>query len=65
MGVREKVTLAQKIVKEAKKELNKEKVEKYRERAKNLLEEIQEAQRTVNLLERQLKNFMKEVDLNN
>lgn len=65
MRIREKVTLAQKIVAQAKKELNKEKVEKYRERAKSLLEEIQEAQRTVNLLERQLKNFMKEVDLNN
>jgi hypothetical protein len=65
MKIKEKITLAQKIVSEAKKELNKDREEKYKERAKTLLEDIQEAQRTVNLLERQLKNFMKEVDLNN
>jgi len=63
MKVREKMTLAKKIIEEAKKEVNKEKEEKLKERAKSLLEEIQEAKRTVTLLERQLRNFMREVDL--
>lgn len=57
------LTLANKIVAEAKKELAKEKEENLRKQAKALLEDIQEAKRTVNLLERQLNNFMKEVDL--
>lgn len=57
------LTLANKIVAEAKKELAKEKEENLKKQAKTLLEDIQESRRTVNLLERQLNNFMKEVDL--
>ncbi len=57
------LTLANKIVAEAKKELAKEKEENLKVQAKTLLADIQEARRTVNLLERQLNNFMKEVDL--
>lgn len=62
---RDKITLAKKIVDQAKKELNKEREEKYKERAKELLEEIQEAKRTTTLLEKQLRNFMREIDLEN
>lgn len=65
MKVKERITLAKKIVDEAKKELNKEREEKYKSRAKQLLEEIQEATRTSTLLEKQLKNFMREIDLVN
>lgn len=61
--MKDKLTLANKIVAEAKKELAKEKEENLKKQAKTLLEDIQEAKRTVNLLERQLNNFMKEVDL--
>lgn len=61
--VKNTLTLANKIVAEAKKELAKEKEENLKIQAKKLLEEIQESKRTVNLLERQLNNFMKEVDL--
>jgi len=57
------VSLANKIVAEAKKELSKEKEENLKKQAKTLLADIQEAKKTVNLLERQLNNFMKEVDL--
>lgn len=57
------LSLAKKIVTEAKKELNKEKEGKLKERAKQLLADIQEAKRTTSLLERQLNNFMREVDL--
>jgi len=60
-----KIDLAKKIVDEAKKELNREREGKYREQAKTLLEDIQEAKRTVGLLEKQLRNFMREVNLNN
>lgn len=63
--IKSKISLAEKIIQEAKKEYNKEREEKYKDRAKNLLQEIMEAKRTVDLLERQLKNFMKEIDLNN
>lgn len=63
--IKEKVTFARKVIDQAKKELNKEKEEKYKERAKVLLEDIQEAKRTVNLLEKQLNNFMREVDIEN
>lgn len=62
--LQEKVTLAKKIVEQAKKEMNKEREENLTKQAKSLLQDIQEAKRTVNLLERQLNNFMKEVDLN-
>lgn len=65
MSLKDKVTFAKKIVEQAKKELNKEKEEKYKIRAKSILEEIQEAQRTVNLLEKQLNNFIREMDLEN
>lgn len=61
--IKNTVTLANKIVAEAKKELAKEKEQNLKIQAKKLLEEIQESKRTVNLLERQLNNFMKEVDL--
>jgi hypothetical protein len=57
------LTLANKIVVEAKKELAKEKEENLKKQAKTLLADIQESKRTVALLERQLNNFMKEVDL--
>lgn len=57
------LSLAKKIVAEAKKELNKEKEENLKARAKQLLADIQEAQKTTSLLERQLNNFMREVDL--
>jgi len=57
------VSLAQKIVSEAKKEINKEREERLKTQAKHLLEDIQEAKRTNDLLERQLRNFMREVDL--
>lgn len=57
------ISFANKIVAEAKKELEKEKSENLTKQAKTLLQDIQEAKRTVSLLERQLNNFMKEVDL--
>ncbi|MGI5828439.1 MAG: hypothetical protein ACOX6V_05465 [Patescibacteria group bacterium] len=65
MKISEKVSLAKKIVSKAKSELNKEREERYIETAKQLLEDIQEAKRTVNLLEKQLRNFMREIDLIN
>lgn len=55
--------MAKRIVAEAKKELSKEREEKLKEQAKTLLADIQEAKRTTALLERQLRNFMREVDL--
>lgn len=63
MGIKKTITLANKIVAEAKKELAKEKEESLKKQAKSLLEDIQEAKRTVSLLEKQLNNFMREVDL--
>ena len=63
MSLKSKLTLANKIVVEAKKELAKEKEDNLKKQAKTLLADIQEAKRTVDLLERQLNNFMKEVDL--
>lgn len=63
MSIKNKLNLANKIVAEAKKELAKEKEENLKVQAKKLLEDIQESKRTVSLLERQLSNFMKEVDL--
>lgn len=57
------VSLANKVVLEAKKELAKEKEENLKKQAKSLLADIQEAKRTVSLLEKQLTNFMREVDL--
>jgi F0F1-type ATP synthase membrane subunit b/b' len=62
--VKNAISLAEKIVSEAKKEINKEREENLKKQAKTLLVEIQEAQRTVNLLEKQLKNFMREVEIN-
>lgn len=61
--IRNAVSLAKKIVSEAEKELAKEREENLKGRAKKLLEEMQEAKRTVSLLERQLRNFMREVDI--
>ena len=58
------LSLAKRIVSEAKKELCKEKEENLKVQAKQLLADIQEAKRTTTLLERQLNNFMREVDLN-
>lgn len=63
MSIKQKLSLANKIVVEAKKELAKEKEENLKKQAKTLLADIQESKRTVALLERQLNNFMKEVDL--
>ena len=57
------LSLAKRIVVEAKKELREEKEKNLKVQAKNLLADIQEAKRTTVLLERQLNNFMKEVDL--
>lgn len=65
MKVKDTPAFAKKVLEEAKKELNKEKEAKYKERAKSLLEEIQEAKRTTILLERQLNNFLKEMELDN
>lgn len=56
-------SLAKRIVAQAKEELSKEREEKLKEQAKSLLEDIQEAKRTTALLERQLRNFMREVDI--
>lgn len=61
--IQKAVSLAKKIVSEAEKELAKEKEENLKVQAKGLLQDIQEAKRTVALLERQLNNFIKEVDL--
>lgn len=61
--ITENITLAKKIVSQAKEELKKEKEENLKKQAKQLLEEMNEAKRTVALLERQLNNFMREVDL--
>ena len=61
--IKERVSLAKKIVSEAQKEIAKEKEENLKKQAKTLLADIQESKRTVSLLERQLNNFMKEVDL--
>lgn len=55
--------MAKKIVSQAKEELKKEKEENLKKQAKQLLAEMNEAKRTVALLERQLNNFMREVDL--
>jgi len=62
-SVKKTISLASKIVEEAKKEINKEREENLKSQAKKLLIEINVAQRTVNLLEKQLKNFMRECDL--
>jgi uncharacterized membrane protein YcjF (UPF0283 family) len=64
MSVRSAISLAKKIVSEAEKEIAKEKEENLKVQAKSLLKDIQEAKKTVSLLERQLNNFMREVDLN-
>lgn len=63
MSLKDKISFANKVVAEAKKELAKEKEENLKKQAKTLLADIQEAKKTVSLLERQLNNFMKEVDL--
>lgn len=63
MSLKSNISLANKIVAEAKKELAKEKEENLKKQAKTLLADIQEAKKTVNLLERQLNNFIKEVQL--
>lgn len=57
------LSLAKRIVAQAKSELSKEREEKLKEQAKTLLQDIQEAKRTCALLERQLNNFMREVDI--
>lgn len=62
-SIKEIGSLANKIVVEAKKELAKEKEENLKAQAKTLLADIQESKKTVALLERQLNNFMREVDL--
>lgn len=57
------MSLAKRIVAQAKSELNKEREERLQEQAKTLLRDIQEAKRTCTLLEKQLNNFMREVDM--
>lgn len=57
----ESLALANRIVATAKKELAKEREDNLTKRAKDLLIEIQEAKRTVSLLEKQLNNFLREV----
>ena len=64
-SISKSLSLAKKIVAQAKTELNKEKEENLTKRAKQLLADIQEAKRTTSLLERQLMNFMREVELDN
>lgn len=61
--LKQSISLAKKIVSEAQKEIAKEKEENLKKQAKTLLADIQEAKKTVSLLERQLNNFMREVDL--
>jgi len=61
MKMQESLSLAKRIVAQAKKELSKEREENLTKRAKQLLEEIQESKRTVSLLEKQLTNFMREI----
>lgn len=61
--IKDGISLAKKIVSEAQKEIAKEKEENLKVQAKSLLKDIQEAKKTVSLLERQLNNFMREVDL--
>lgn len=63
-SVKQTISLAKKIVSEAQKEIAKEKEENLKVQAVSLLKDIQEAKRTVSLLERQLNNFMREVDIN-
>jgi hypothetical protein len=63
-SMRESLTLANKIVATAKKELAKERETNLTKRAKELLQDIQEAKRTVSLLEKQLENFMREIATN-
>ncbi len=63
MSLKTKLSFANKVVAEAKKELAKEKEENLKKQAKSLLADIQSSKKTVALLERQLNNFMKEVDL--
>lgn len=57
------LSLANKIVAEAKAQLAKERDENLTKRAKELLIDINEAKRTVNLLEKQLNNFLREVSM--
>lgn len=61
MGLKNGLALAKKIVSQAEQELAKERDEKLTARAKSLLQDIQEAKRTVALLEKQLQNFLREV----
>ncbi len=64
-SIKDTLKLGKKILEEAKKELNEEREKEYRRTAKNLLEEIETAKRTVELLDKQLKNFIKEINLYN
>lgn len=61
--MRNGLALANKIVAEAKAQLAKERDENLTKRAKELLVDINEAKRTVNLLEKQLNNFLREVSV--
>ena len=61
--IEEKVALSKKVLELAQEEISKEREEKYKEQAKELLEDIREAKRTVTLLEKQLNNFLREIDL--
>lgn len=59
--MKESLALANKIVATAKKELADEREKNLTTRAKSLLQDIQEAKRTVSLLEKQLNNFVREI----
>lgn len=63
--IKQTVEFGKKILDQAKKELNKEREEEYKKTAKTLLEDIESAKRTVDLLEKQLKNFIREIELYN
>lgn len=61
--IKNTMSLAKKVVSQAQKELEQEREQNLKARAKELLQDIQESKRTVALLEKQLNNFMRELDL--
>ena len=63
--IKEKVDFAKKVLETAKEEVNNERIEKYKETAKNLLIDIDEAERTVKQLKQQLEDFLEEVNKHN
>ena len=61
--IKKTIELWSKIIAEAKKQVKQEREEKLLERAKELIEELNESKKTVRLLERQVNNFIKECNL--